>query len=102
MSEWATADICPHGISSSICEWCGYKSTSEIRLQIIDKLEYRIARLRDALEFYATPDFACSAGLEPNEPPGDSAHELVEFGTMARQALEADKDPAPGGSQERD
>lgn len=25
----ATADICPHGGSSSLCEWCGYKAQVE-------------------------------------------------------------------------
>src|ERR1035437_1448718 len=34
----ATADICPHGTSSSLCEWCGYKATSERRLEMIKEV----------------------------------------------------------------
>lgn len=35
---FATADICPHGTSSSLCEWCGAKATAEIQAEIIDRL----------------------------------------------------------------
>jgi chromosome segregation ATPase len=35
----ATADICPHGGSSSLCEWCGYKAQIPHLLAKIDALK---------------------------------------------------------------
>lgn len=32
----ATADICPHGGSSSLCEWCGYKAQVEHLLTALE------------------------------------------------------------------
>lgn len=37
--EFATADICPHGTSSSLCEWCGYKARIPHLLARIEELE---------------------------------------------------------------
>lgn len=52
MSEMviATADICPHGVSSSLCEWCIARATSANRLKIIESLQSRIAKLEKVVE----------------------------------------------------
>lgn len=46
----ATADICPHGGSSSLCEWCGYKAQVGHLLSERAKAAGEIEDYREALE----------------------------------------------------